>query len=392
MLTRFTLCEKAVRNLSIVILSFSLIAKAATNITCDGLFHWVDVPTTQCMDGTPTGFEYACRVGLREASPLLIYVDGGGACWDFEMCNCEPDASGKCAAGAISRTRFGRANSDEGKTPEQSEIFSFPPFSGPTSIFDSNWNLVRVPYCTGDVHIGDRVVTYAQHDRFIEVHHKGYSNLIKDIAEIKSRFAGASKIVFWGTSAGGLGVDCNLSNVRNTWPTAPMFEFNNAGPPFGPIHTPDVPEVTRRWGVWEPRPGGGINEKTCPIQATSGASGKDWSMSFVLQYNKIHIANVRKALTEDYSDSTAVDFAAALGGSDRAVENTLNSLFTDVIDGNANYKVYYHTGTCHDEREQNGNSAAGCNFNTMHQKGVPFHDWVSAWLGRPSPVAWDNVR
>jgi hypothetical protein len=75
-------------------------------------------------------------------------------------------------------------------------------------------------------------VTNAGSGRFMEAHHEGYLNLTTDLAEIKSRFAGASKIVFWGASAGGLGVDCNLSKVRNTWPTPPMFEFNDAGPPI----------------------------------------------------------------------------------------------------------------------------------------------------------------
>jgi hypothetical protein len=171
-----------------------------------------------------------------------------------------------------------------------------------------------------------------------------------------------------------------------------MFEFNDAGTPFGAIYTPSVPEVGRIWGVWEPTPTGGINEKTCPIQAPSGATGNDWSLAFVLRYNRINIANVRKALTDDYSDSTTELFATLLGGSDGAVANTLNNVFTTVIDGAPNYKVYYHTGTCHDEREVDGNADAGCDFDIMHQNGIRFHDWVSAWLGRPSPVGWNNVR
>ena len=56
-------------------------AVAAEPPTCDGQYHWVDVAGTECLDGSPTGIVYRCTPPSEASRPLLIYTEGGGACW-----------------------------------------------------------------------------------------------------------------------------------------------------------------------------------------------------------------------------------------------------------------------------------------------------------------------
>ena len=74
----------------------ALSVPAAADPLCDGEFHWVDVPGTRCLDGSPTGHYYRCLPGNDARSPLLLMADGGGGCWDGVTCDCRPDENGQC--------------------------------------------------------------------------------------------------------------------------------------------------------------------------------------------------------------------------------------------------------------------------------------------------------
>ena len=128
----------------------------------------------------------------------------------------------------------------------------------------------------------------------------------------------------------------------------------------------------------------------------------DWNLEWVIRYNANHFADVAKALTDDYSDSTITYYACLFGATPdpngrcaNAVASTLVDEFNDVISSAANYKVFYHTGTCHYERELDGNGTSNashpyCDYDKMQQSGVNFNDWVNAWINK-SP-AWVNVQ
>src|SRR5438876_4574074 len=87
---------------------------------CDGLWHWVYVEGAVCGDGSQTGFQYICRTGST-AGPLLVYLEGGGACFGGDTCNCP---GGDCGAGSatIINNHFGVADSFDGRPWEQSSF------------------------------------------------------------------------------------------------------------------------------------------------------------------------------------------------------------------------------------------------------------------------------
>src|SRR5262249_50471994 len=59
-------------------------------------FCFVPVSGAVCLDGSGTGFEIMFRSG---ASDLLIFMEGGGACWDGDTCRPDGSIPGQPPAG-----------------------------------------------------------------------------------------------------------------------------------------------------------------------------------------------------------------------------------------------------------------------------------------------------
>ena len=106
-----------------------------------------------CGDGSP--FHFWMR--QRDPQKVLLYFEGGGACFSAETCN-PSDPAYKTAIGH-----------DETLSDLSSGIWDD---TNPENPF-RDWSVVFVPYCTGDVHIGNNTADYGNG---ITVEHKGYVN------------------------------------------------------------------------------------------------------------------------------------------------------------------------------------------------------------------------
>jgi hypothetical protein len=220
---------------------------ARADAICDGRYHWVDVPGTRCIDGTPTGFQYICRSRAGADGPLLIYLPGAGACADGDSCDCQPDANGQCQGPNATNVwgHFQRPQSYDGQLWGQEIVNSgqgqpfgqIPVFSGSSSPFvrqsdrrGEDWNFLFIPTCTGDGNTGDRDRNYTTSDgRAIHAWHYGFINIGLDLPRVSELFPAPQKVALWGQSAGGVGVDCNMARVHDAFPDAPMFAMNSVG-------------------------------------------------------------------------------------------------------------------------------------------------------------------
>ena len=131
-----------------------------------GTWNWVDFPTALCRDGTPTGI--GVNPSTTGSKKLMIFLEGGGACFNAQTCSANPAHFGK------------------------SELVNiFVPAEGTNGIFsriDTNnavadWNMVYIPYCTGDVHAGSApnatVPGVAGTQQFV-----GYTNVTQYLSRI----------------------------------------------------------------------------------------------------------------------------------------------------------------------------------------------------------------
>ena len=144
---------------------------------------------TICSDGTP--YQFFVRPGDPEK--LLIYFQGGGACWDGATCDPTLKPTYKM-------------NVQPGELERYHGIFAFDEPDNPFA----DHSMVFAPYCTGDVHIGDAVVSYTspateQRDaREFEVHHRGYVNGEAILSWTFYHFRAPEQIFVTGSSAGAI--------------------------------------------------------------------------------------------------------------------------------------------------------------------------------------------
>ena len=163
----------------------------------------IEPPGIVCGDGSP----YKFFVNYSDKSDnLVVMFEPGGACWDYDSC------AGKNGI-------RGAAN-PHGLTDDHWNMAQFiSPF---TSRFDDtsptrDWNMVYVPYCTGDVHTGVKTVTYASDDASpdLEFHHDGHAAVMNVVGWLDDNFTHVPKMLSTGCSAGGVGALVNYRFLRN---------------------------------------------------------------------------------------------------------------------------------------------------------------------------------
>ncbi len=182
------------------------------------LERWAFIPfdDTACGDGSPTGL----AVNRGSGPDLLVFFDGGGACWDYAS----------CAAGTAVDAAYGPASWDL-------ELRDYVPSSLtdrahlPAAL--SGATIVFVPYCTGDVHGGSRVASYGSFLPGVPDltwQHMGHANLLAFLERLAPTFPSPRKLVVAGSSAGGFGALASYEALRWYWPDARGYLIDDSGP------------------------------------------------------------------------------------------------------------------------------------------------------------------
>ncbi|MET0341156.1 MAG: pectin acetylesterase-family hydrolase [Polyangiales bacterium] len=194
----------------------------------DWTYH--EVAGAVCRDGSPAG--YYIRAGA--STNLLIFLNGGGICYDDFFCGINPAnvnsslpgenllaASLDIVAGALVPVR---------QAPPDAGIFKRDP-RNPVG----DWSMVYVPYCTGDLHAGTKrdapVFTAALQGKQQFV---GYTNLGLFYDHFGPAFKGkADKVLLSGSSAGGFGTLLNFDRTQEFFGTkSRVFALSDSGVPF----------------------------------------------------------------------------------------------------------------------------------------------------------------
>ena len=157
-----------------------------------------------CARGTP----YTFFVRPGDPSKLLIFFQGGGACWNDETCapgsGLFDDVVEGGEAGAFSQGIFDPTN------PEN-------PLAGYSTVF--------VSYCTGDYHLGTKTVDYATGT----VDHKGYVNATAALNWTFVNYPHPSDVVVTGCSAGAIGSIYYTPTIARRYRSAHLTQFGDAG-------------------------------------------------------------------------------------------------------------------------------------------------------------------
>ncbi len=172
-------------------------------------WKWVPFPEAKCRTGSSTGI----GINLNPASTkLIIFLEGGGACFNANTCASNPGTYGQA---------------EFGSSPGSGGVLSRTNPANPMR----DWSFVFVPYCTGDVHAGTRTGQppgVAQAQQYL-----GYRNIGLYLERLAPTFPALTEIVLTGTSAGGFGATANYVQVSNAFASVPVHLIDDAGPFMG---------------------------------------------------------------------------------------------------------------------------------------------------------------
>jgi hypothetical protein len=185
----------------------------------DGIWSWIEFPDTACADGSTTGL----GVNPGTGPDLLVFFDGGGACWSYLTCETAQTAVDH----SYDAAKFAVEVQDwfPGSLMDRTAL--------PPTLVDAT--LVFVPYCTADVHGGDAVQTYSGLDPLpteVTWNHVGHANVMAYLQRLGATWPSPGKLVVSGSSAGGFGALVSYEAFRWYWPDAQGYLVDDSGPPL----------------------------------------------------------------------------------------------------------------------------------------------------------------
>lgn len=198
----------------------------------DGVWTYVEFTDTKCRDGSPAGVS----VRMNSASKkLLIYLEGGVYCFDALTCALNP--------ANVNDTLFNSA-----KTAPSTGIFDQDNRDNPVR----DWNLVYVPYCTGDAMGGTKTTPTDVPGGPAKQWFVGHLNMPKFLSRIVPTFSTPSDVVLTGMSAGGSSVLMNVLLVQRAFPAVKVRYVDDSSLP--PVSRALFPECLQKrlrtlWGL-----------------------------------------------------------------------------------------------------------------------------------------------
>jgi hypothetical protein len=221
-------------------------------------YQWQTVklaPSTGAVCGNGSQYKFFVN-RVPSTRNTIVYMEGGGACWDYPSCSGQGGVRGARNPNGIPDDYMSLLN------PGSSLVSPFVVRAHPWSyVKTQNWNIIYVPYCTGDVYSGDKVAMYTDptgQGAPLVWHHNGSRNTRAVVAWMKNRLPRPTQMLSTGCSAGGIGALNNYAPLRRDLAPTRGFLIDDSGPAFeapagaNPAHYPSLPlhsQIRSAWGL-----------------------------------------------------------------------------------------------------------------------------------------------
>jgi hypothetical protein len=175
--------------------------------------EWIEVlpgGDTVCARGTP--YRFFVRGGRSDR--VIIDFQGGGACWNQATCS---------IGDALFSDDTGTLDGFVGAIGAGAVAGLFDP--DPVTPF-SDWTIVHIPYCTGDIHWGDAFQDYGGG---VSIEHRGYVNASAALDWVYRRFPDPESVFVTGCSAGAYGAVLHSAYIGQHYPEASMAVLADSG-------------------------------------------------------------------------------------------------------------------------------------------------------------------
>ncbi|MFO0556609.1 MAG: pectin acetylesterase-family hydrolase [Polyangiales bacterium] len=309
---------------------------------------WVQFPEARCGTGTATGI----AVNLTNRSnKVFVYMMGGGACWDQATCYELRTAANLEGYSEANFTRD-RAQFDAAGMFNRDDMTN--PFRDASYVF--------IPYCTGDVHGGNRIAVHDTNNPDQRTYHVGANNVALYLQRLVPTFANADRVWLTGSSAGGVGATLNWPRFQEAFPRARVDLLNDGGQ-LCDANNGRAAQWRRAWSL--PVPPG------CPECATSLQANMVWM-------HRTMGATRRSGLMATLQDSTLRGFYTVTPAT---FETATRALLTAAYDPNMNTRYFVLPGSMH--------TYWGRWSMIMAADGTRVRDWITAWA--TDDPTWRNV-
>jgi len=298
---------------------------------------------TVCSDGSP--YKFFVRPGAPDK--LMVYFQGGGACWNGGTC--DPD---------LKPTYY--VNLENTDPAGYDGIFRFENPENPIR----DHSVVFAPYCTGDVHIGDAVTRYeapaveehAAHS--FEIQHKGFVNADAVLDWTYKHFYKPAEIFVTGSSAGSIPSPYYAMRIAEQYPDARIAQLGDASGGYRMQGQEVRPHD--RWGTME-------RLMQSPDFADIESESFDYA-SLYIRASKRH-PDIAFAQYDTAEDEAQKFFLSLAGQEPPSLLSIIDANQTDIRKGVSNFHSYIAGGDLHTILVQP-------EFYAYHVDGTSVRDWV----------------
>lgn len=164
---------------------------------------------TRCAHNTP--YTYWVRTGTT--NKLLIYFQDGGGCWDAASC------------GVGSTFYDSSISTNDNPNGHRGGILDI---NNPENPF-SDYTIVFIPSCTGDVHWGGNIQSYPKSDGSeLTIYHHGFFNASAALNWAYANVTNPESIFVTGCSAGSVGSITHAPYIIEQYPDVPVTQLGDS--------------------------------------------------------------------------------------------------------------------------------------------------------------------
>ncbi len=290
----------------------------------------------QCADGSEFSF------WVRDADPekVVLFFQGGGACFSAESCSFT-DGNYKVTTGVSDDPSNGTGVWDLADVRN--------PFA--------DYSIVFVPYCTGDVHLGDATTEYAPG---LTVQHKGNVNATAALDHLVTTFPAARALVVTGESAGSIPSPFYAGLLADRLPDARITVLADGSGAY-----PDIPGINAALGdLW------GVQNGVPDWPEYAGLTPEQWSFPGLFFRSGLHAPDIVFARHDYAFDETQVFFAGLAGIPADDLVSLIDLNEQQIETAGVDLLSYIAPGDSHTVLSKPA-------FYTETVNGVPLVDWVT---------------
>ena len=316
-----------------------------------------------CADGS----EFWIRTRVADPTKVVVYLTGGGACWD--AATCDPETGNAVLSLAPETDPLASVDSDISSAEaaaESAEGFDYDAIGGGIFDFDNpgnplrDWSFVRVPYCTGDIFLGDKRTDYGE---FV-VEHRGLRNAAAAIEHLVDNFENVETLLITGSSGGGppSPLLAGLAADRLS-PDVKIMALSDSGGAFGSLPPLFNLYLDQVWGT--------MNNVPDWSSTNAVTSAEDWDIARLFNYAGKEHPSIRMGRFDFVDDSVQRYFKDIYGAESLAELFDANEALAEAGGGELN--VYLAPGDDHV-------ILARDEMYSLESGGESFLDWFTSFV------------